>query len=162
MKKEKIIIVFLMLTMFWNMDLKAAGEAPTLKKSVSGELIILMNKDDGVIGAGLDFQYRLIAQVGIGLDIILGMDSDGAAYTVLLPNASYHFLPLTKTWDLFAGLGASLVVNKPSFVNSDFGTTLFGFAGAKVNFSRHMGCTFRVFLGPRLIGGGSVALTYSF
>jgi hypothetical protein len=161
MKTFKMIIVFVMLVSALSVSLKAEGESKKVNSSfLNSDLIVLLNKDDGTMGLSLGFNFRVIPRLSMGAEVVLGMSGDGEAIYTLFPTASYHFKMKSKKWDLFTGIGAAVVMKKPDY-NSTFDNSLFGILGARVKFSRHLGASFRIFAGERIIGGGSLGITYS-
>jgi hypothetical protein len=156
-----LILVCLMLFPLLHPDLKAEDVSEWHKTSLSGHAGFLLMGDSGLVGVGLNLDFRPIARFSFGVDLIEGLDSDGAAYTTLLPAVSYHFKLNSRKTDLFAGVGVNTIINKPGGgSNYHFDSTFFGFGGARLFFSHHFGFYFRLFINDRVFGGLSLGLTY--
>jgi hypothetical protein len=94
MKTKISILVFLIAILSFHMDLKAGVDSQRLKVSLSGHMICLLMGDSGLIGVGLNLEFRPSPQFSFGADLIHGIDSDGQAYSCILPAVSYHLMQL--------------------------------------------------------------------
>ncbi|HLP49026.1 MAG TPA: hypothetical protein VK469_24000 [Candidatus Kapabacteria bacterium] len=160
MKTKILILVGLMLIMLLQPGLKAEDVPGQHKVSLSGHAGALLMGDSGLVAVGLNLDYRFNPQFSLGVDLIEGIDSDGGAHTTLFPAVSYHFKLKSEKTDLFAGVGVNTIINEPGNGNNyDFNTTLFGFGGARLFFSRHFGAYFRIFVNHRIFGGFSLGFT---
>lgn len=162
MKTKISILVFLMVILSFHMELKAGEGSQRLKVSLSGHMICLLMDDDGLMGVGLNLEFRPSPQFSFGADLIQGVDSDGQAYSFILPAVSYHFDLKSKRTDLFIGVGFNAIIKRYDYTNTYFGSTLLGLGGVRFFFSRHFGAYFRLFITDRIFGGISIGGTYNF
>jgi hypothetical protein len=162
MKTKISILVFLIAILSFHMDLKAGVDSQRLKVSLSGHMICLLMGDSGLIGVGLNLEFRPSPQFSFGADLIHGIDSDGQAYSCILPAVSYHFDLKSKKTDLFIGVGFNAIIKRYDYTNTYFGSTLLGLGGVRFFFSPHFGVYFRLFITDRIFGGISIGGTYNF
>ena len=160
MKTKILILVGLILIPLLHPGLKAEDVPGQHKVSLSGHAGALLMGDSGLVAIGLNLDYRFTPQFSFGVDLIEGIDSDGGAHTTLFPAVSYHFKLKSEKTDLFAGVGVNTIINEPGD-NYNFNTTLFGFGGARLFFSRHFGAYIRLFVNHRIFGGFSLGLTWN-
>ena len=163
MRKTKNTAWICLLFSWWFcVSLNAGDDHERHNVSLSGHLICLLIENDGIIGAGLNLEFRVSPQVGFGVDLNSGVDSDGQGYVFLLPAVTYHFKLKSKKSDLFAGVGFNAIIKRDDSINTYFGSSLLAFAGGRLFFSPHFGGQFRIFVSDRIFGGFSLGCTYNF